>query len=226
MTLFEKTVEFSNAKWNILCDFDGTITSVDVIDTLLEVFADSVWNDIEKDWEAGLIGSFDCLSKQIGLLNMSREQLDRHLDNIEIDPFFPQFVTQAQEKGHTITILSDGIDYAIKRILSRYDLAYLPMIANRLKQNNDSHTWGLEFPYASVDCQINSGHCKCSSLKKVTYNAQNIRHRLLIGDGTSDFCIAKKVDLVLAKKKLIKHCADNQLSHVPIKDFSEAMIFL
>ncbi len=34
-------------QWHIVCDFDGTITRTDVIDNILQRFADPSWEAIE-----------------------------------------------------------------------------------------------------------------------------------------------------------------------------------
>lgn len=34
-------------QWHIVCDFDGTITRTDVIDNILQRFADPSWQAIE-----------------------------------------------------------------------------------------------------------------------------------------------------------------------------------
>ena len=215
---------FTATNWGILCDFDGTISSVDVIDILLEQFADSTWQDIEKEWKSGRIGSLECLSKQVQLLDVSRTQLNQCLDSIEIDRHFPSFVVEMEAKGYNITIISDGLDYAIKRILSRYDLGHIPVLANILQQKGSRH-WQLAFPNSKMDCEIQSGHCKCASLKRI-HDGMNSARSLLIGDGTSDFCVARKVDFVLAKKRLIQHCISHNLPHYPIKSFSDALAVL
>lgn len=43
--------------WHIVCDFDGTISRADVIDNVLQRFADPSWEGIEQEWLDGHIGS-------------------------------------------------------------------------------------------------------------------------------------------------------------------------
>ena len=52
-------------------DFDGTITKKDVVDMILERFADPSWKTVEKDWTEGKIGSRECLTKQLALVSAS-----------------------------------------------------------------------------------------------------------------------------------------------------------
>ncbi|HEX7370566.1 MAG TPA: phosphatase, partial [Rhodanobacteraceae bacterium] len=75
--------------WNILCDFDGTITVEDVTDSLLDRFAAPEWQVLERDWRAGLIGSAECMAGQVALLDASRAEIDAHLAGLRIDPAFP-----------------------------------------------------------------------------------------------------------------------------------------
>ena len=44
----------ASRSWNILCDFDGTVTPDDVIDGLLERFGRPGWQELEDDWRAGV----------------------------------------------------------------------------------------------------------------------------------------------------------------------------
>ena len=103
------------AGWTILCDFDGTIAVEDVIDSLLDRYGRPGWEALELDWRAGRIGSRECMSGQVALLDMSRAELDAHLAGLWIDHAFPGFVAKARELGVPIRVVSDGLDYAIHR---------------------------------------------------------------------------------------------------------------
>src|SRR6185437_12005677 len=77
-----------NAPWIILCDFDGTISLEDTTDVLLESFGMEGWHQLEDDWEAGKIGSRECMGSQIGLLNVSSTELYERLAQMKIDSHF------------------------------------------------------------------------------------------------------------------------------------------
>jgi 2-hydroxy-3-keto-5-methylthiopentenyl-1-phosphate phosphatase len=64
-----------------------------------------------------------------------------------------------------------------------------------------------------------SGVCKCRA-------AQTERMLVLIGDGRSDFCLASRADMVLAKGKLAGHCAQNNYPHKAIASFADALEWL
>lgn len=216
------TLGRETAKPLILCDFDNTISTRDVTDTLLQRFGMDGYEEMENDWIAGKIGSRECMSGQIGLLNASFDELNDCLKQIHIDPFFPRFAKAVRQFNIDLHIVSDGLDYAIHAILQRYGLDSIPIYANRLVQTGE-RSWKLEFPYANPDCKKQSGHCKCNHTFRQSGYAKRI---IYIGDGASDFCVSHHSDWVLAKSNLIDYCRKNRLKHSPIRDFSEAIRLL
>ncbi|MEO6137650.1 MAG: MtnX-like HAD-IB family phosphatase [Luteimonas sp.] len=207
--------------WTILCDFDGTVSLPDATDTLLEQCAAPQWKSIERDWRAGLIGSRDCMTRQIALIDASQLDLDQILDTIPIDPAFAQFVSLTQDAGITLTIVSDGLDHAISRILGNHGLGHLPIVANHLEQVG-VRRWAMQSPHANATCRSQSGTCKCA-LAGSHADRANV---LLIGDGQSDVCVSACADFVFAKARLLEHCRAAKVAHRPITGFAEAIALL
>ena len=206
--------------WTILCDFDGTISVEDITDSLLERFGRPGWQALEQAWKRGEIGSRDCMAQQVGLLEASDAELDAHLDGMMIDRAFPAFVAATRDAGVPLTVLSDGLDYAIRRVLGQHGLDDLPIVANRLEVVGESG-WRLDFPHGRPNCR--SGNCKCASAGDAHAERKRV---LLIGDGTSDFCVAGEADLVFAKHRLIEHCRSAGIPYVPITGFADALELL
>ncbi len=215
-----------NAPWIILCDFDGTISLEDTTDVLLESFGMEGWHQLEDDWVAGKIGSRECMGSQIGLLNVSSTELYNRLAQMKIDADFGKFVEVAAQLGAPLQVISDGLDSAIQFILGRYELAHLPIYANKLIEQ-ENNRWSLEFPYAEADCLKASGNCKCARAASVKITPQLTSQRILyIGDGSSDFCVSNRVDVVLAKDKLIGYCQTQDITHHAIRNFKDALALL
>jgi len=202
-------------KCRVFVDFDGTIATVDTTDLLLERFAAPAWRDIEDDWKAGRMGSRECLVRQIDLVRASQSQMDAFIAGIEIDPGFAEFAGLCRALGHRVTVVSDGIDRTVGAVLRRYGLD-LPFYANRLEWRGHDR-WRLTFPHARSDCRSLSGNCKC----RFTEGAPR-ELRIVVGDGRSDFCVAGRADLVLAKSALLEHCATADLPHFAFADFADA----
>ncbi len=215
-------IQTLNTGWMVQSDFDGTISVLDVTDTLLQRFGKPGWQELEDAWERGEIGSRECMKGQVALLDMNEAELRAHLDTIEIDPYFAGFVSTARAHGIKVQVVSDGIDYAIRHVLAKHGLGDLEVIANRLVQTGE-RSWKLDSPWASAHCQRASGNCKCERLAE----QQNLHGRVLyVGDSTSDFCVSHKADFVLAKYKLIAHCEQHGITHAPFETFEQATALL
>jgi len=200
----------------VLCDFDGTISIKDVTDTLLSYFGQDGCDELEELWVNGKIGSQECMSKQIALMDASLEEVNQVLSKIEIDPMFKSFINYTQQNNIPVHVVSDGLDYAIQFVLKRHGIENLPIFANKLLHDN-ARSWRLEFPYANKDCIKQSGNCKCNHVKKQQYFPQI----LYVGDGTSDYCVSHNVDYVFAKDKLVNYCEKNKIMHCAINSFAD-----
>lgn len=201
--------------WQVICDFDGTIAVDDVTDRLLGQFANSRWLEIERDWRAGRIGSRECMALQIALLECDMAEIERFAATMPIDPAFPAFVRDCDALGLPLLIVSDGLDAAIRAVLGRHGLQDIPIYSNRLC--SDGEALFLEFPHGDTACAVGSGTCKCA----VSARHGGGRRTLLIGDGTSDFCLARQADLVFAKDRLLDYCRDHRLPHHAYAGFAD-----
>ena len=197
----------------IFCDFDGTITKEDSVDYILQSLAEKEWLEIEQKWQDGLINSAQCMKSQITLIKASQERLNLKLKEISIDPTFADFVKFCQSINVQITIISDGVDYFIKKICENHNLPTLPIIANKLLINQDKYN--LELPYNQTNCKVQSAVCKCQSIQS------SIGKKIYIGNGRSDFCVSHQADIIFAKDDLATYCKNNQLSFIAYKDFSD-----
>ena len=208
----------TDSDWNIICDFDGTIARYDVTDAILETFAAPAWEAVEQEWLAGAITARQCMERQVRLIDARPEALDAFLATVPLVDGFGEFTRYCAALGLDLLVVSDGIDYAIKRILSGNGLGAVPVIANRLRFHGESG-YRLEFPYGSPGCR--SGVCKCGVAR-----AEG-GHILLIGDGRSDICLAGEASFVLARRgeSLHRHCLDNALPHTAWDDFHDVLRF-
>jgi 2,3-diketo-5-methylthio-1-phosphopentane phosphatase len=202
--------------WHVVCDFDGTITPFDVTDAILQRFALPVWEAAEEAWTGGRISARECMDIQVSLLRASEKELDAFLDSVPVDEGFADFVTCCRNAGYPVTVVSDGLDYAIRRILAAHGLEWLPLVANHLVPQGAGR-YRLEFPHGSADCP--SGVCKCRAA------GAGRGEILLVGDGRSDFCLARNASIILAKKnrELLRHCRDKGYPHAGYSDFGDIL---
>jgi 2,3-diketo-5-methylthio-1-phosphopentane phosphatase len=209
-------------RWSVLCDFDGTISLTDVIDSLLQTHGREGWRQLESDWLAGHIGSRECMQQQVTLLDLDLDTLHAQLDGIAIDPQFKAFLAAAEQRGYPVSVVSDGLDYAIDYILQRHDITGLPVAANHLTFTSLPGQWQLASPHQEPGCS--SGTCKCACIGAVRIS--QVGPVLLIGDGASDFCAAQRADYIFAKGRLRDHCLAHGLKHTAISGFADALQLL
>jgi 2-hydroxy-3-keto-5-methylthiopentenyl-1-phosphate phosphatase len=208
-------------KYVFLCDFDGTVTKEDVVDRVLEEFADPAWIDIERSWVNGEIGSRDCLAMQARLIKAKEHDLLDFVEGIAIDETFVDFAGYCKSHAIEISILSDGIDLFIKSILSRHGLNDIRVFANGLGSINGSYE--MVFPYLREDCLSKAGICKCKMMEGLSI-PEGIN--VLVGDGRSDFCLARKVDLTFAKSTLLDFCRVEKIPHIEQREFRNIIEWL
>ena len=208
-------------KYIFFCDFDGTITREDVIDRILEEFADPMWREIEQCWINGEIGSRDCLAMQTKLIKAKERDLLSFVEGIDIDEAFCDFVRYCSRMDVEIVILSDGIDLLIKSILNRYGLKDIRVYANGLRST--SQGFEMSFPYFRQDCSSRSGICKCKIMEELSVTGGV---NIVVGDGRSDFCIARKADLTFAKSALLNFCRTEKIPHIEHRKFKDILVWL
>ena len=206
--------------WQVIVDFDGTISRRDTTDLLLQGYAEPQWVEIEEEWLAGRIGSRECMSRQIELIRMTTRDMRSFIEGIEIDWHFKSFVRQCQRHDLPVTIVSDGLDHIIHSVLERSGLENLQVRANQL-QHEGGDRWSLSSPNASNACHALSGTCKCSIAAQ---RADCLT--LVIGDGRSDRCVAQDADFVFAKAGLVRFCEEKRLPFQAFRDFAHASTLL
>lgn len=201
-------------KCHAFVDFDGTIVPCDVTDFLLERFADPAWEEIEADWQAGRIGSRECMTRQVALLEASPDQVQQAISQLRIDPGFADFIQQCEQHGVGVTIVSDGFDFVIERVLRNAGLE-VPFFANHIEPV-EVNRWRVKFPSARSDCRALAGNCKCAFTEPYSSAL-----KVVVGDGRSDFCISGQADLVFAKGTLLDLCRSSGTPHYAFADFFE-----
>jgi 2,3-diketo-5-methylthio-1-phosphopentane phosphatase len=202
----------------VYVDFDGTIAPADPTDTVLDRFCDASWRELERDWQEGRRTAQDCMARQVELLRATPDALDELIRSLRIDPHFPAFVELCRRWQMQVIVVSDGMDRVVRHVLRAAGLN-LPFFANRLQWLGRDQ-WKLGFPFARNECAGGLGSCKCG------HRRGGAQLEVVVGDGRSDFCIAARSRLVLAKGQLAAHCRSKGIAHRPIADFADATAFM
>lgn len=214
----------------VLCDFDGTITNKDVYDSILKTFSDGSFQSFGEKYDSKKI-TFEKMNKGfVTGLRCSAPELDRYIqDNISIRLGFSDFLYFLSSEKIGLTIVSCGLDLYIRQVLKEYDLSFV----DSLEQIGNT----LEGKAIAIACnkvvQTNLGR------KFVSYPVKNDRWApdkarigsylitqygvpvICIGDGPSDFELARISDFVFATSALADYCLESGISFLPFKNFND-----
>lgn len=205
-------------------DFDGTISTTDVVDLVLEKFADAEWKRVEKEWAEGRIGSRECLSRQIALVRATNEDLKKLFCEVGIDSHFEGFLREAAARSLPLAIVSDGFDVAIQEILKRNItpvlMDKLPIFCNRLEWAG-----GRPLAYFTGNGACTHGCANCKPAVMAQFRSPG-DFLVFIGDGLSDRFAAEAADLTFAKGKLLDFCRERGLRHIEYRNFKDIQQWL
>ena len=79
-------------KTAVFTDFDGTISTIDVAEAILERYTGKGWWKVEEEYRTGAIGSREAIVRQFHLIETPPDELFEFVDSIKIDPHFKEFV--------------------------------------------------------------------------------------------------------------------------------------
>lgn len=202
---------------DVYCDFDGTITTLDATDAVLEAFALPAWQEWEARWVKGDITSQECLARQIELIQADRDTLIAFAAELPIDEGFLALTRRCAEQGVPLTIVSDGIDLLVEAVLRRHGLLHIPVFSNHLRWDEHGRPT-LSFPFAEKSCESGAGTCKCSLTRPATGRSSS---PVYIGDGRSDQCVSGKMQTVFAKGSLRAWCERTGIPCIPFETLAE-----
>lgn len=204
-------------------DFDGTVTTEDAVDLVLERFATEEWKIIEKEWSKGKIGSRECLTRQMALVSATQAEIQTLAASIQVDAGFVSFLRTLRSFSIPAVIVSDGFDVIIQAVLTRV-LREEPAILKTFHVYSNRLSWVGErktkpfFLTSSGACKHGCANCKVRVMEKIKSDKD---HVVFIGDGLSDRFAAAESGTVFAKKSLLQFCQEQKIAHKPYDGFRE-----
>lgn len=210
----------NNRVYKVFVDFDGTITRQDIGEHMFLKFGDpDEANAIIKRWideEINSRESWKLLCNTIKKFDQSA--FDEFIKTIEIDKTFHKFSEFCSVNNIEIFVLSDGLDYYIKRFLALHGIDNLKFFSNHMNLDDNGKIYPT-FPYTDEECD------RCANCKRnhIIQNSAESDYTFYIGDGYSDTCPVQYVDFIFAKKSLLKFCETNRISYYPFNSFNDVI---
>jgi len=203
----------------ILCDFDGTISVQDMGYILVNQFSSGDWEAIDRDFREGKIGSKEAYSRIAEILRGDESSILRFVqEHSRIDASFSIFYQYCRERGIDIQIVSDGLDFYIRKILEIHHLPEIPFYAN-CTHFRDREGIDISFPYSTEEC----GLCGTCKKKIIQIRRKEYDSIYFVGNGFSDRCAAQEADFVFAKDSLYTYCIKKEITCHFFKNFQEIL---
>lgn len=209
--------------FKIFVDFDGTITLRDTGDAIFSHFGETEKvNEIVDNLLKDKITAKQCWLSLCNLIDfIDKNELDKFIDTIQVDPAFRQFTEYCRVNDHEFYVLSDGFDYYIERIFAREKLSEIKYFANHLELTEKGKLIP-SFPYEDSGCTT-SANCKRNH---IIDNSSDSDYTVYIGDGNSDKSTAVFCDFIFAKDDLLKFCEKERISFFPYYNFNDVIVRL
>jgi 2-hydroxy-3-keto-5-methylthiopentenyl-1-phosphate phosphatase len=205
----------------MFCDFDGTITQVDVTDEIPTQLANPSWREIEQEWACGSIGSRECLERQLALVDASTEDLDTLIDAIPVDPGFSRFVQWTEKARLPFYVVSDGFDYVVRRVLKKAGVNGQLRNGTHLFASSldvEGRRMKVSFPHTASGCAHGCATCKAEIMRTLSAGRKPV---IFAGDGLSDRFAVEEADVVFAKRQLLVHCRKQGIACLPFETFAD-----
>jgi len=209
----------------LYCDFDGTLSPVDVGDSLFRVLDGAASDEIVDAYHRGAINSRECLTRKCAAASpLDPAAFWGLIDGYELDPHAGELIALCARQEIPVTIVSDGLDLYIQRILSRHGLGHVPFVANKgvLVPCDGGCRLEVSFPWTDAECP-QCGNCKRNHLLTQSADDDVI---VYIGDGMSDRCPVRYADVVFAKGSLIRHCQEENITYHAVRHLGDVCLRL
>ena len=199
----------------IAVDFDGTVTEIDLLDTIARDFGDpAVYEEVEDGLHGGTMALRDVITREFEPV---RSPLDEvvgwELENVRVRDGFREFVELARERGWRVVIVSSGFHELIEPILEREGVD-VELHANRVDPSTDG--WRVEWRYDGT-CDNCGESCKRSIVQELAGGDELV----YVGDGYSDRCAAESSDRVFATRGLADYLDERGIPYERFDDFND-----
>lgn len=198
----------------LICDFDGTLTTVDVGDALCERFAPPEWREVDEQWLRGELSLPEAQRRMWSMVRARPEDLVGHAREVGGFREGAEELFEAAASGECeLIIASGGFDLYIDALLGDRVEAVRAKYHNRLVPSEG----GVRPVFAEdLGCE----RCAVCKGGVVRRHLEPGRRLMFVGDGSSDRCAAGVAPelFAVAGGRLAEHCAERGIDHVTIED--------
>lgn len=201
-------------------DYDGTLTTRECNDLMLQRFVGDAWRPLEAEALADRMSHAEVFDRQIGLLPVPRTQiLGALVAEAEPRPGLAAFLAELEARDGRAVVVSAGFREAIEAVWKREALPPVDIHASELvgAGPDDRPPYHIAFNDILGDCpRCGPASCKAAALRALRRPGETV---VVFGDGAGDVCPAREADLTFARGHLAERCAAEGLEWRPLLDF-------
>ena len=203
----------------VLCDFDGTIVTIDTAEYVLDKFVKENWRDIDEQLQKGEITFEESLEMEFALLKVPEKKMLEALEPVtHLRPNFEVMVRYCGENHFPLIVVSGGLEFSLRHFLGQKGwLSNLEIYGPRAQCTDEGVA--LTFPELF---DRNSTNFKDDLVK----HYRNLGKKVVyIGNGFGDYPAARIADLAFAIKgsRLAELCKTGGIPCDEITDFQEVV---
>ncbi len=208
--------DLKNEKIFVFCDFDGTITAMESLEAVFRAFLPGKWEPVKQKLIAGETTLRQAVPAMIESIESEKcDEIARFVSEIPIRPGFSDFLTFLKNTGIPMVIVSGGVRKMVEIKLGEL-----------LGQIHDVVAVDLDAggPYLSVHSAFSGGNELVD--KAAVIDSYGADVKIVVGDGITDFNMARHADLVFARGSLAKYLERKKARHVMWEDFTDIRHYL
>ena len=198
----------------LVFDFDGTVTQIDLLDTIAREFGDpEVYAEVDHGLDRGRLTLREVITREFAPVRRPlAEIVGWELENVSVRPGFRELVDDAHSRGWRTLIVSSGFHELIEPILEREGVE-VELHANNIDPRPDG--WVVHWNYED-DCESCGESCKRSIVRELAEG-----EIVYVGDGYSDRCAAEHSDRVFATRGLADYLDKRGIPYERFDDFHD-----
>jgi 2-hydroxy-3-keto-5-methylthiopentenyl-1-phosphate phosphatase len=201
----------------IQCDFDGTVTEEDIGFILLDTYADPAWRKVLEQYRRGKVSVGYFNSRAFSMIGKDEETLVEAVrKRAKLRSRFAELVAYARYRGFRFVVVSNGLDFYIKTILSDAGLGDIEVHAAKTEFLED----GLRVQYIGPDGTPLDTDFKESYIKDFVRQGHQV---VYVGNGISDLAPAAHAHRIFATGELIDLCRRDGMDFLPFDDFRDVI---
>ncbi|MBI4311198.1 MAG: MtnX-like HAD-IB family phosphatase [Chloroflexi bacterium] len=202
----------------VLCDFDDTTAVENVAHLVLDRFAQDEWRALVKQFHEGAIIPKEYFERPFQSVRAGKEAMQAHVRaTAHLRDGFGEMARYCRQRGIEVAIVTHGLDFYVEALLEREGLDWITTYPVGAKFTGQ----GIQFEYRYTRAGCDDwGNCKCSVVDRYLERGKRVFY---VGDGVSDYCPAKKAELVFARAKLLELCRKDGLPYRELREFGDVV---